>query len=212
MSTSWMSRVAGVGAAALALVLVVGLAGCSSSGSTSTGSSTTTPAMPTGSTAKGQLATAQSALSTMAPDAKLLLVTTAEIVSATSTPVWQYLFGSPKTDKTYSVTVMGGRAMPQQYGDAGMTANEWMIVPSVAEWKVDSDAAVQTARELFAKAGGKKDAEYVLGMVTYVPKSAGKSNLKGMTWAVSFNPVSVGKAPTTTVDVNARTGEAAFAK
>jgi hypothetical protein len=206
MSRSTTARVTGLASAALALMLVVGLAGCSGSKS----SSTETPPTVTGSTAKGSLPAAQSALSTMAPDAKLLLVTTAGIVT-TAPPVWQYLFGSPKSGKTYSVNMMGGNALPQEYGSAGLTPDEWAAVPGLDKWKIDSDVAVQKARSVYTAAGGD-DSAYILGMVTYVPKSATKTTSKALVWSVSFDPSKRGKAPTPTVEVNAETGVAAFPK
>ncbi len=206
MSRSIIARIAGLATAVLALTLVVGLAGCSK------GSSGTPSNAPVGAlTAKQTLPTAVSALATKAPDAKLLLVTTARIVTATETPVWQYLFGSPKTGQTYSVAVMAGKALAQDYGSAGLVGKEWDVVPPVDQWKVDSDVAIEKARAVYA-AGGKKDAAYIIGMVTYVPKSATKSKLQAMVWSVSFDPTTRGTAPTSTVNVNAITGAAAFAK
>ena len=205
MSRSTIARFTGLASAALALMLVVGLAGCSGSKSSSSA-----PATVAGPTAKAEVAAAQSALSTMAPDAKLLLVTTARIVTATATPVWQYLFGSPKSGKTYSVVTMGGKTLPQEYGTAGLAADEWTAIPSMDKWILDSDVAVQKARALYKSAGGD-DSAYIVGMVTYVPKSATKSTTKPLVWSISFDPSKRGKAPTSTVEVD-QTGVAAFPK
>jgi hypothetical protein len=91
----------GAALALAAIALTFLLAACG-------GNKTATTKPPAGGSAKGGLAAAQSALSTMAPDAKLLLVQTAQSVAVTDTPVWVYVFGSPKTDKTYLVYERAG--------------------------------------------------------------------------------------------------------
>lgn len=211
MSRSTIARVTRLVAISLALILALSLAGCSGSKSSSTTGGATTPPVPTSApTAKQTYPTAKSSLSTMAPDAKMLLVTTANVITPTSTPVWQYLFGSQKDGKTYAVTVQNGKAIPQAYGTAGLGAAEWAQIPGESEWKIDSDVAVQKALGVYTV--GTKDTAYILGLVTYVPKSSGKSKVQPMVWSISFDPASKGSAPTSTVNVNAVTGEAAYAK
>ena len=158
-----------LGAVALALVAI--LAACGGNAATTV----------KGTTAKGALPVAKSALSTTAPDAKLLVVQTASAVSATATPVWGYLFGSPKSDKTYVVYVENGKATPpQEYGQAGLSAAEWSAVPGTDVWKIDSDEAYKKA---FAAAGGKgTPPAWAMGLVTYVPKAAATSTVQPFVW------------------------------
>lgn len=164
------------------------------------------PATPVaqGQTAKAALPVAQSAMTTIAPDAKLLLVQTAEAVTPTATPVWAYLFGSPATDKAYVVYVDKGKATPaSQYGNAGLTKAEWAVVPGIDAWKIDSDQAYTKA---LAASGAKgAPAAYGMAFVTYVPKSAGKTTIKAFVWNVSFEPGTSGAA-TGTIGVDAKTG------
>lgn len=187
--------------AVAAILSIALLAGCG-------GNSGTTTA--TGPTAKGSLPVARSALSTMAPDAKLLVVQTAQAVTATATPVWGYLFGSPKTDKTFVVYVENGKAMAaQEYGTAGLTAQEWAAVPGTDLWKIDSDQAYKTA---FAAGGGKGTPEaYAMGLVTYVPKAAATSTVSPFVWSVVFQPGASG-VTTATIEVDAKTGTAKVTK
>ena len=91
-------RLATLATLVIVLVLVLVAAGC--------GKKANTP-VKSGPTALGSLAGARSALSTMAPDAKLLVVQTAQAVTSTGTPVWAYLFGSPSSDKTFVVYLTG---------------------------------------------------------------------------------------------------------
>ena len=188
--------------ATASLIFVGALAGC--------GTASKPAATPVGSaTAKGALAIAQSTLSTLAPDAKLLVAQSSGAISATTTPGWTFLLGSPKTDKIYAVMVINGKGQSQEYGSAGLSAQEWTAVPSADAWKIDSDVAHTNAVALHTSA---KSASYILGFVTYVPKSATDSKTKAMKWFVSFDPASQGSAPTSTVDVDMVTGAAAFAK
>jgi len=184
---------------AFALALVVALAGCGNKATTDA----TQPAAQTGLSAKAGLPLAASALATMAPDAKLLVVQTADAVTTTSTPVWSYLFGSPKDDKTYLVYVENGKAMPaSEYGTAGLKKAEWDKVPNADDWKIDSEAAAKSAR---AAAGASATSAYTMGFLTYVPSDDKKTTTKVFTWYVSFDPTS--GATTGTVEVDANTGE-----
>lgn len=178
--------------AVLALLTVAGCGKKSSSTST----------QPAGSTAKGGLTAARSALSTTAPDAKLLLVQTAQTASTTSTPVWAYLFGSPKSDKTYLVYVAGGKVMTKsEYGTSGLQKSEWSAVPGTDAWQVDSDAAFQKA----AQASKLNDAtEYQMGMLFYIPRSeAASTTTQPFTWYVSLRS----GTSTAAVEVDAKSGK-----
>ncbi|MHB9004728.1 MAG: hypothetical protein ACYC6C_11815 [Coriobacteriia bacterium] len=157
--------------------------------------------------AKAGLAVAQSALETMAPDAKLLVVETAEGVTPTSTPVWAYLFGSPESDKTFVVYVSDGKAMnASEYGTAGLSEAEWSEVPGTDDWKIDNVEAYDKALELSGADGAP--AAYYMGFQTYVPEAfAASSTVSAFTWYVSFDPGESG-ASTATVAVDAKTGEA----
>jgi len=182
---------------ALALALVVAVAGC---GSKSTG--TTAAPVKSGTTAKAGLPIATSMLTTTAPDAKLLVVQTANTVTTTSAPVWSYLFGSPKTDKTYLVYVKDGKAEPAaEYGTAGLGKTEWPLVPSADAWVIDSDVALQKAQ---AASGAKPAGPYTMGFISHVPKSEKVSTTKALVWYVSFDQAS--GASTGTVEVDAKTG------
>ena len=194
---------------ALALVLAVGaLAGCSSSGkSSSTAGSGSSPADTI--TAKKTFAIAVSTLSTTAPDGKLLVAQVGGAVTPTSTPTWEFLIGSPKTDVIYAVSVSGGKGEFQEYGKAGLSAAEWAAVPTLDAWKIDSNTAHDKAVVVHPEG---KSAAYIMGFITYVPKSAKGSTAKPMTWDVTFDPAAQGSAPTSTVEVDMTTGTAAFAK
>lgn len=185
-------------ALAFALLLALTVAGCGSKVA-----NTTSTAAPTGVTAKTALSAATSALSTTAPDAKLLLLQTEGAVTATSAPVWSYLFGSPKDDKTYIVLVKDGKAMPaSEYGTAGLEKAEWAKVPGADAWKIDSDAAYKTAQ---AACGAEATAAYTIGLITHIPEAETTSTTKPLVWYVSFDPAS--SASTGTVQVDAKTGE-----
>lgn len=187
---------------ALALVIgIAALAGCSSASKTSQSK--------TGTTAKGMLPLAISALSTTAPDGKLLVCQAYDAITPTSTPGWEYLIGSPKSGKVYAVLVMGGKSQFVEYGDAGLTAAEWKTVPSTDDWKIDSDVALEKARALYPN--GKTAAAYP-GFVMYLPKSEQNATNKPMTWYIQFDPATQGSAPTSTVTVDMKTGEAKFAE
>jgi hypothetical protein len=194
MTKPRLARIAGIAAAvALASVLLMVAAGCSSAPAGGGAS---------GQTAKAYLSAAQSQLSTMAPGAKLLVVQTTNVVTATSTPSWGYLFGDTKSGKIYVVTIDKGKPSPANvYGQASLTATEWAQVPNADSWKIDSDAAFQKAAALEPKAAGSP---YTMGFVTYMPKGT-TSPLKAFEWSVVFEPV--GSAPSS-ITVNATTGEA----
>lgn len=194
ISTARVTRVAL--AILLALTLVGLMTGCNKKATTVNGT-----------TAKSNVDVAKSALSTTAPDAKLLLVQTANVVTATSTPVWQYLFGSPKDGSIFAVTVTNGKVTATQpYGSAGMGADEWKAVPSADEWKIDSDAAYQKALAVDKK--NTTALPYAMGFVTYVPKSAqASSSIDPFMWSVAFDPQGTLGTPSA-INVNAKTGDA----
>lgn len=155
-------------------------------------------------TALGTLSVAQSSLSTMAPDAKLLVVQTANVASTTSTPVWAYLYGSPKTDVTYIVFVQKGEATAYEYGQASLTATQWAAVPDTKEIKIDSDKAHDLAAAKLSSAD--KNAPWVMGLVTYLP-SGQESGVQAMSWSVTFNPDATSESDIKVFAVDARTGE-----
>ena len=191
MIHSRMIQRAKIGAAiAVVLVALFLLAGCGAKQADSS-------AQPSASaSAKAGLATATSAVSTAAPDAKLLVVQTSGAVTSTSTPVWSYLFGSPKTDKTYLVLVKDGKAVQTtEYGTANLTAAQWAEVPSLDSWKIDSP-------EAYAKARATNNAN---PSATYLPPTAAGSASKALTWYVSFDP-QTSNATTGTVELDVKTG------
>jgi len=201
MTRAQKDRIAVAVVAIIAIAAVLLLGGCGDKNSA-------TPAK-SGPSALGSLPVAESALSTMAPDAKLLVVQTAQAVEPTGTPVWTYLFGSPASDKTFLVYATGSKVMAaQEYGTAGLSDDEWKSVPSTDDIKVDSDAAYDKA---LTTAGGKGDPNaYFMGMLMY--KSADDtSTIKPMVWQVMFDPGSSG-ATTDTIEVDAKTGTATVLK
>ncbi len=199
MLSARSSRLFGV---ALVLAAAVGLgallAGC------------TTPTPTGGTTAKANLPVAQATLTTTAPDAKLLVVQTIGVASATSTPSWGYLFGSPKTNKLYVVAVQNGKTSTQEYGTAKLSAQEWAAVPgTVDKWQVDSDVAHQKAAEKYGAQGATSP--YIMGFVTYIPKTS-TSTAEPYVWSVTFDPEKTGNAKARTFDVNATDGTVKAAK
>jgi len=191
---------------ALALVLAAGaLAGCSNS----TPASSTSAPKPAAMTAKDAYAIAITAVATSAPDGKLLVCQAADTITATSTPIWEYLIGSPKTNKVYAVLVQNGKPQASEYGSAGLSPAEWAAVPAADAWKIDSPEAHDKALTVYPSG---KTAAYFMGFVTYVPKSAAKGASKQMTWIVSFDPASKGSETTSTVNVDMATGAASLAK
>ena len=203
MDRQWQDRLAG--SLMLVAVVLTGvlLAGCGQT------SSTSGAAVKTGPSALGSLGVAESALSTMAPDAKLLVVQTAQPVTATSTPVWGYIFGSPKTGEAYMVYVTNHVSMGvQDLGSAGPSAAEWSKVPDAALWKIDSDAVYTKA--LAASGAHGTPASYIMGFETY--KSAGDtSTIEPLVWLVQFEPGTSG-ATTSPINVDARTGAVSVSK
>lgn len=191
-----ISRIAKIGSGvALALALILAAAGCGSKAANSA---------PANASARESLPVAVSALSTMAPDAKLLVVQTSGAATPTSTPTWSYLFGSPKTDKTFLVEVKGGKVVSaDEYGAAGLTQPEWSAVPSADAWKIDSTDAYKKA---VAASGAKSgEAAYSMGFLTYLPSSETTSGTKPFVWYVSFDPSTSG-AGTGTIQIDAKTG------
>lgn len=161
-------------------------------------------------TAKAGLTIATSALETMAPDARLLVVQTAQSVTPTASPVWVYLFGSPKTDKTYAVYVSEGKLMgSQEYGEAGLTKEQWADVPDPSAWVVDDDVAYQAALDVSGAKG--EPAGHFMGLQTYVPSSTAGPTSKSFVWYVYFDPGQSG-ATTATIQVDAKSGEAQVVK
>jgi hypothetical protein len=161
-------------------------------------------------TAKAAYKIAQSTLSTTAPDGKLLVLQAVEPITATSSPTWDFLIGSPKTDVVYQVVVKDGKGESQQYGKAGLTSAQWGEVPADTAWKIDSDVAIANALSVYPNG---KNAGYIPGFVTYIPKDAAEyKQVKQMTWIINFDPASQGNAPTSTVEVDLASGQAALAK
>jgi hypothetical protein len=157
-----------------------------------------------GPTALGSFPAAESALTTMAPDAKLLLVQTAEAATPTATPVWGYLFGSPGSGKTFSVYVRDGEVLQaSEYGQVQLDKAEWDAVPGVEDWKIDSDVAYEKALAVVGAAA--KSVPYYMGFVTYLPKSESTATVKPFIWNVMFDPTASGVA-SGTIEVNATTG------
>ncbi|PKQ15719.1 MAG: hypothetical protein CVT67_08355 [Actinobacteria bacterium HGW-Actinobacteria-7] len=185
--------------AVLALAMAL-LAGCGKKAA---------PVVENGPSALGSLAVAQSALSTTAPDAKLLLVQTVQGVEPTGTPTWAFLFGSPTSDKTYVVYMAGGKSMgSEEYGTAGLDKTQWAAVPGLETWKIDSDEAYTKA---FTAGGGKGvPLAYVMGLTTYKPEGV-TSTVEPFVWSVQFDPGESG-VTTSPVNVNASTGEASIRK
>jgi hypothetical protein len=183
----------GLIALATAATLLAALAGCASQPQAAAG------------TAKSNLPLAQSRIATTAPDAKFLLVQTGNVVTATSTPIWTYLFGSPKSGAIYAVMIQNGNASaPAPYGTAGLSAKEWAEVPGIDAWKVDSDAALDKALASASLQG--KAVPYAMGMVSYVPKAA-TATVEPFVWNVVLDPEATGGAKPKTVSIDAATGQ-----
>jgi len=204
MATQRQARFATIAfVAALALAVTL-LAGCGKTAAT-----TTSTPVPKAGTALGSLAIAKSSMTTTAPDAKLLVVQTAEAATPTSTPVWGYLFGSPANDKIWVVYVANGVSMgAQEYGTAGLSKTEWAAVPGTDGWTVDSDTAYTKA---LAASGAKgAPAAYMMGLLTFKPTSD-TSTVQPFVWSVQFDPGASG-ATTSSINVDAKTGVATLAK
>lgn len=194
------TRTAVIAVAVSLVVMAATVAACAPKTATTTKS---------GPTALDNLPAARSSLSTLAPDAKLLLVQTAQAVTPTATPIWAFLFGSPSNDKTYLVYATQGRAMgAQAFGTAGLSKDEWSKVPGTDSWKVDSDQAYSKALAVSGAKGPPK--AYGMGLITYKPK-ASTSTIEPFVWSVQFDPGTSG-ATTSPITVNANTGSAAIKK
>ena len=197
--------------AALALGLTIGLAGCGGTKTSSTPTATTKNATATVTmTAKQAFPLAHATLTTTAPDAKLLLVAAGGAITPTVPPVWQYLFGDPKTGTTYVAIVRAGKASSLKYGTTQLSDKEWAAVPATDAWKIDSDAAVAKARTVYPEA--TDSTAYILGFVSYIPKAEKSVQTPPMVWSVSFDPSSRTTSSTSTVNVDAVTGAASLAK
>ena len=203
MATQRQARFATIAFVAVLALAVTLLAGCGKTAAT-----TSTP-VPKAGTALGSLAIAKSSMTTTAPDAKLLVVQTAEAATPTSTPVWGYLFGSPANDKIWVVYVANGVSMgAQEYGTAGLSKTEWAAVPGTDGWTVDSDTAYTKA---LAASGAKgAPAAYMMGLLTFKPTSD-TSTVQPLVWSVQFDPGASG-ATTSSINVDAKTGVATLAK
>ena len=202
MTSNQSRRILTVSTALILMLVAAALVGCS-------GSKSVQPTIPKGATAKTALAAAMSAVATQAPDARVLAVQTAQPITSTSAPTWEFLIGSPKTSVIYAVRVQDGQAQAQKYGTANFTPAEWATVPAIDQWKIDSDAALQKALSVYPNG---KNAAYLPGFVTYVPKAARDSKARPMKWIIAFDPATKGSAATSTVDVDVTTGEAALAR
>ncbi len=169
-----------VAALVLAAVLV---AGC---GGGSQGTNTSAANEPKGPTALDSLSLAQSKLTTAAPDGKLLLVQTTGPTATTATPVWAYLFGSPKTSKLFVVQVNNGKAEgPSPYGTAEKDQIDWAKVPPSSEINIDSNEAYSKA---LTASKAKGTPAYMMGLLTYVPSSQATSTAEPMVWNVQLDP------------------------
>lgn len=192
----------------MALALAVALLpGCGTKGDTvpKTGS-----VPKTGPTALDNLGTARSALSTMAPDARLLTVRLAgDTLSVGQIPVWVYFFGSPSTDKGYIVGATDGLSMgAREVRTVGLSSSDWAAVPGTGSWKIDSDVAYTKALEVSGLSDRPKG--YMMGVKTY-RFSTDTSTVEPFVWRVLLYPGVSGET-TIHVDVNATTGEASVRK
>lgn len=198
--------------AALALILVLlagSLAACNS-GSDSKASLKQATEVPDTGLAKTAAATALETINAKHPGVKLLYGQMVAPTNATSTPMWQFLVGSPDDNSVYSTMVGNGKARWQSYGSVKMSKAEWSKVPTTTVWKIDSDVALKKALELFPN--GKKGT-YFASFMTYLPDAATDRSAKPMQWMINFDPsISRGSAPTSTVMVDMVTGKAAFAE
>lgn len=161
-------------------------------------------------TASSNLSTAESALTTMAPDARLLVVGGDVTPASGTAPVWTYLFGAPDTGLMYSVSISNGNSMgATDLGTSPLTEDEWDAVPANGSWELDSDAALEKA---LAFAGLEEPpATYSMLLNSYIPEaSVSERPTEAMVWYVSFGADDSGEAGRV-VAVDATTGEASFA-
>jgi hypothetical protein len=172
------------------------------------GCATTLP-VKMGPTALENLSVARSALSTTAPDAKLMSVRTYQPTAAAEPPAWIFLFGSPAMNTLFRVYVTNGKLVfVQNAGGVGLASSAWASVPGTDVWTVDSDAAY--ARAVAASKAGGTPASYVMGFET-IKSSMDASAPQPYVWRVTLYS---GATNTTmsTVDVNATTGAASIVK
>lgn len=160
-----------------------------------------------GPTARGGLGVARAALSTAAPDAKLLLVQTVQPATETSGPVWGYLYGSQQADTTYLVYVQDGELIQvQKYGQVGLSAQQWAEVPGDDDWSIDSDQAVKAAAQ--ALGATSTPGAFLMGMQTYVPETTATAQVaKPLTWYISLPSAMMSGDVSGTIMVDAKTGE-----
>ena len=196
MRRSSTPSVAKLGLMALGLLFVLVLSGCGGGGNSNSAASV--------GSAKSGLSAAESALSTLAPDAKLLVIQTATTVSGAEQPIWAYVFGSPKTGKVYTVLLTEDKVMhANESGEAKLSADEWAAIPGADSIKIDSQEAYDKA---LAESGIEgTPSSYTMLVETHVPKSAEGSNTKALTWYVSFE--ASGGQMSDIYRVDAKTGE-----
>jgi len=194
-STTWMRVVPLV----FAIVALAFLTACGGTDGQEPATDTTT--------ALANLGVAESAVATLAPDAKLLVVQAPSASMSGGAPLWVFLFGSPETGEMFSVSTANGVVMDTaRAGAAPLETDEWASVPETAAWDVDSDEAYETA--LDAAALGADPTGYVMVMETYVPASApAEPEVTAFVWYVTFTMADADATPPI-VAVDASTGEA----
>lgn len=159
------------------------------------------------SSALDNLAAAESAVTTLAADTKLLVVQAPSASTSGADPLWVFLFGSPETGQMYSVSIVNGIVMnTAPAGAAPLESAEWASVPETAEWEVDSDEAYEAALDAAELEGTPTG--YAMVLETYVPASApAEPAVTAFVWYVTFTmPDADAESPVIAVD--ARTGEA----
>ncbi len=186
-------------AASVAVALM--LSGC--------GGDSTEATTPEGMTALQALQVAKKSIEPVAPDAKLLIVTTAQVVEPTATPVWQFLLGSPKTNMTYAVIVNEGQPMASPYTTATLTPGQWAALPDVADIKIDSDEAHRKALKAYPDGS---DHIYVINLATGEPGVPTSGLTTPMSWVVMFDPTRASGEQTSTVQIDASTGKVTIPK
>jgi hypothetical protein len=194
--------------AALALILVLLAGSLVACNSGSDSKAELKSATKDTSLAKNAAAAALETINAKHPGVKVLYGQMLSPTNATSTPMWQFLIGSPDDNSVYSAMVGNGKTRWQSYGSVKMAKAEWSKVPTTTVWKIDSDVALKKALELYPN--GKKGT-YFASFMTYLPNAAVDRSTKPMHWMFSFDPtVSKGSAPTSTVLVDMVTGKAFF--
>jgi hypothetical protein len=190
----------------LVLAITV-LAGCGKK----TAVTPTTPKKPVDTrTAKGAAMLALSSMPTSVPNPKLLLCQTIAPTEVTRTPIWQFLIGSPKDNQSYNVIINGGVAQSRKLGKIVMKPKEWTKVPSLKDWKIDSDVAHTNALNVYPDG---QNATYISSFLMYTSEAATHTVSPAMTWVIDFNPASRRKKnASSTVMVDMRTGAAALVK